>query len=102
LVAEFENTIIGTDNLGKLGKRAEDVGKEAASELLKEQRTRACLDKHLTDQILPYLALTRDESRVSISRLTNHAKTNIWVIQQFLNGEFKFKDNILSWLPLKD
>lgn len=102
LAAEFENTIIGTDNLGKLGKRAEDVGKEAALELLKEQKSGACLDKHLTDQILPYLALIEDESRVSMSRLTNHAKTNIWVIQQFLNGDFKFRDNILSWLPLKD
>ncbi len=36
LIAEFENTVIGTDNLGKLGKRAEDVGKEAALKLLKE------------------------------------------------------------------
>ncbi|GAH58401.1 unnamed protein product, partial [marine sediment metagenome] len=41
LAALFENTVIGTDNLGKLGKRAEDVGKEAALELLKEQKSQA-------------------------------------------------------------
>ncbi|KPJ71701.1 hypothetical protein AMJ50_01020 [Parcubacteria bacterium DG_74_3] len=38
LTAEFQNTVIGTDNLGKLGKRAEDVGREAALELLEEQK----------------------------------------------------------------
>ena len=66
LVADFENTIIGTDNLGKLGKRAEDVGKEAALELLKEEKSGACLDKHLSDQILPYLAIIQKKSKITI------------------------------------
>ena len=99
LVAEFENTVIGTDNLGKLGKRAEDVGKEAALELLREQKSGACLDKHLADQILPYLALTPGKSQVTVSEITNHCKTNIWVIEKFLEGKFKTKENLISWLP---
>ncbi|MCK4474057.1 RNA 3'-phosphate cyclase [Candidatus Parcubacteria bacterium] len=99
LIAEFENTIIGTDNLGKLGKRAEDIGKEAALELLKEEKTGACLDKHLSDQILPYMALAEDKSSVTVSEITEHCKTNIWVIEKFINGRFKIKDNLISWLP---
>ena len=99
LVAEFENTIIGTDNLGKLGKRAEDVGKEAALELLKEQKSEACLDKHLADQILPYLALTKEKSQVSVSEITNHCKTNIWIIEKFIDGEFQIKNNLITWQP---
>jgi RNA 3'-phosphate cyclase len=101
LIAEFENTVIGTDNLGKLGKRAEDVGKEAALELLKEQKTGACLDKHLADQILPYLVLARGKSQVTVSEITNHCKTNIWVIEKFLEGEFEIKGNLISWFPKK-
>ncbi len=97
LIAEFENTIIGTDNLGKLGKRAEDVGKEAALELLKEQKSEACLDKHLADQILPYMALATGSSRVTVSEITNHCKTNIWVIEKFLEGTFELKNNLISW-----
>ena len=97
LVAEFENTVIGTDNLGKLGKRAEDVGKEAALELLKEQKSQACLDKHLANQILPYLALTKGKSSVTVSEVTNHCKTNIWVIEKFLNGKFETKGNLITW-----
>ena len=99
LIAEFENTIIGTDNLGRLGKRAEDVGKEAALELLKEQKSEACLDKHLADQILPYLALALGRSQVTVSEITNHCKTNIWVIEKFLDGKFEIKNQQISWLP---
>jgi len=97
LVAEFENTVMGTDNLGKLGKRAEDVGKEAALELLKEQKSRACLDKHLADQILPYLALAPGKNQVTVSEVTNHCKTNIWVIEKFLEGKFEIKENLITW-----
>jgi len=99
LIAEFENTVIGTDNLGKLGKRAEDVGKEAALELLREQKSEACLDKHLTDQILPYMALAPGKSQVSVSEITNHCKTNIWVIEKFLDGKFEIKGNLIIWQP---
>jgi RNA 3'-phosphate cyclase len=100
LIAEFENTVIGTDNLGKLGKRAEEVGKETALELLKEQKSEACLDKNLADQILPYMALSDKKSSVTVSKLTNHCKTNIRVIEKFIEGKFEIKNNLISWLPI--
>jgi len=101
LIAEFENTVIGTDNLGKLGKRAEDVGKEAALELLKEQRSLACLDRHLADQVLPYLALAGGKSQITVSEVTNHCKTNIWVIEKFIEGKFEIRGNLITWMPKK-
>src|SRR4030042_1904119 len=97
LIAEFENTIIGTDSFGKLGKRAEDVGKEAAFELLNEQKTEACLDRYLADQILPYMALAPKKSQVTVSEITNHCKTNVWVIEKFIDGKFKIDGNLISW-----
>ena len=99
ILAEFENTIIGADNLGKLGKRAEDIGKETALELLKEAKSEACLDKHLADQILPYLALAQGKSKVKVSQITNHCKTNIWVIEKFLKGKFEIKEKTITWNP---
>jgi RNA 3'-phosphate cyclase len=102
LIAEFENTVIGTDNLGKLGKRAEDVGKEAALELLREQKSEACLDKHLADQILPFLAMAEKTSMVTVSEVTDHCKTNIWVIEKFIKGEFKTEENLITWNPKED
>jgi len=99
LTAEFENTILGTDNLGKLGKPAEDVGREAALQLLKEQKINACLDKHLADQILPYLALSPQPVSVSVSELTDHCKTNIQTIEKFLDGKFEIKNHFINWIP---
>ena len=99
LIAEFENTVIGTNSLGKLGKRAEDVGREAALELLKEEKSMTCLDKHSADQILPYLVLAQGKSQITVSEITNHCKTNMWVIEQFGKGKFKIKDNLITWLP---
>ncbi len=101
LIAEFENTILGVDGLGRLGKRAEDVGKEAALELLKEQKSTSCLDKHLADQILPYLALAKEKSQVTVNEITNHSKTNIWVIEKFIEEKFEVKGNLISWKPRK-
>lgn len=101
LIAEFENSIIGSDNLGKLGKRAEDVGKEAALQLLKEEKTKACLDKYLADQVLPYLAVIPKKSQITVSEITNHCKTNIWVIEKFNIGKFETKESLISWIPLK-
>lgn len=98
-VAEFENTVLGADSLGKLGKRAEDVGREAALELLKEQKTEACLDKHAADQILPYLALANGKSEVTVSEITKHCKTNMWVIEKFCEGKFETDENTVRWIP---
>jgi len=100
LAAEFENTVIGADALGKLGERAEDVGKKAGLELLQEQKSGACLDKYSADQILPYMALARGKSQISVSEITKHSQTNIWVIEKFLDGEFKAEDNLIKWIPL--
>ncbi len=99
LLVNFENTILGADNLGKLGKRAEEVGKESALELLKQQKSNACLDKHLADQILPYMALLNKKFSVTVSEITNHCKTNAWVIEKFLEGKFELKENLITWNP---
>lgn len=109
LAAEFENTVMGTDNLGRLGGRAEEVGKEAALELLKEEKSQACLDRRLADQILPYLALAPGKSHIALSEITRHSQTNIWVIEKFIGGKFEInphtkigvgvKNNLISWLP---
>jgi len=99
IIGELENTVFGTDNLGKLGKSAETIGKEAALEFLREIKSNACLDKYLADQILVFMALSPGKSEVTVSEITNHCKTNIWVIEKFLEGKFKIEGNKISWHP---
>ncbi|MCK4251342.1 RNA 3'-terminal phosphate cyclase [candidate division WOR-3 bacterium] len=97
--AHFDNGKLGADALGKRGKRAEDVGKEAARALRKEIESNAPIDAWMVDQIIPYMALatieTNAESKVKIPCLTEHAQTNIWVTKKFLPVEFEIKHNIM-------
>lgn len=99
VIGEFTNTIIGADNLGKLGKSAEEIGKETAQNFLEQGKSGASLDKHSADQILPFMALVPEKSQISVSETTSHCQTNIWVIEKFLEGKFEIRDNIISWLP---
>lgn len=86
---DFNNPIrMGADSLGERGKRAETVGQEAASNLIKEIESKAPVDHYLSDQILPFMALT-SSSKIKTSKITNHCKTNIYVIEQFLGKTFE-------------
>jgi len=81
LWAECKNTILGADFLGARDLRAEEVGRKAALGLLGELQSGACLDKHMADQIVPYLAIAG--GKATVSEATEHCKTNIWVCNQF-------------------
>ena len=91
IVGDFENTAIGSDSLGSPGKRAEAVGAEAARAFLYEFNSGACLDSHAADQVLPYLSLAEGESSFTVSRISKHTETNIWVINQFLDRRIKIE-----------
>jgi len=90
------NTVIGASALGEKGKKAEDVGRECAQILKKQIDTGAALDEHMADQILPFMALackeSEHESKISVSEITKHAKTNMWVIEQFLPVKFEIDE----------
>lgn len=81
LWAQFENTVLGADSLGEKGKRAEDVGREAAESMISELASNAPTDKYMTDQAVPYLALFGGSVRTPA--LSAHAETNIWIAKQF-------------------
>jgi len=76
--------VIGADSLGERGKPAEKVGYEAAEALIEALNSGGALDEHAGDMIIPYLALADGESIFTVSRLTMHAITNIWLIRKIL------------------
>jgi RNA 3'-terminal phosphate cyclase len=51
----------------------------------------------MADQILPYIALFTKSAKIKTSKVSQHAKTNIWVIEKFVKGKFEVKDNIIEW-----
>jgi len=84
--SEINPIILGSSSLGERRKRAEDVGNEAASQLLREIDTKAPVDKHLADQLLPFLALTTGS--IKVAEITAHCLTNIYAIEKFLGKCF--------------
>lgn len=94
--ADYQNCRIAWDALGQKGISSETVGKEAASGLLKQTSSDCTVDEYLTDQLLIYISLCKEESIIKFPILSNHAKTNIWLIKQFLETSFDIKNNVLK------
>ncbi|MBI2578427.1 MAG: RNA 3'-terminal phosphate cyclase [Candidatus Aenigmarchaeota archaeon] len=97
LWAKCENSVLGSDGLGERGKRAEDVGKEAAEKLVQQLRSGAAVDEHAEDQLIPYMALAAESgtSSIKVPVLTEHTQTNIWVVEKFLDVKFEMEGSVL-------
>jgi RNA 3'-terminal phosphate cyclase (ATP) len=88
LLSESEHSIAGFTSPGERGKRAEVVGEEAATEFINYYETASALDPHISDQIVLYLSLCKEESIFTTSFITEHLMTNLWVIGLF--HEYKY------------
>lgn len=85
LVAESEEVKAGFSSLGKKGKRAEEVADEAVDSLKEYMESDGCVDPHLADQLVPFMALRKGSSSLTTTRITEHLLTNLWVISHFLD-----------------
>lgn len=87
--AETEHgAIIGTSALGRPGKPSEQVGREAALDLINQLRTGMACDRYLSDQLIPYLALAEGNSEITCASLTSHTLTNVDLVQKILGVKF--------------
>ena len=97
--ADYSNCLLGADAIGKRGKPAEEVGVEAARKLTAVVEENSCVDQWMVDQLIPYMGIAVQRSggscEIRIPSLTNHAQTNIWVVQKFLGVTFSFRDGLL-------
>lgn len=92
LKAEFEHITVGFSSLGKPGKPAETVANEVYQQYKEYLLAKSSVfDCHLADQICIFLALSRfrninktEPFIIKTNKLTEHLKTNIWLIRQFI------------------
>ncbi len=85
---------LGADCLGEKGIQAEQVGMTAAERLIAEIKSKAACDRHLADNLLPFMALTG--GRLRTSKVTGHALTNVYTIEKFLPARFGVEDGAIS------
>lgn len=99
LKAKYENISCVFTSFGELGKKAEIVATEAGQDYMDYSKSAAVADKHLTDQLLLYLAFNKKGS-FTTNEVTEHTRTNMEIIKKFLGIEFKLeqagKDIIIS------
>jgi len=89
IFAACQNTILGTDEIGKIGKRAEKVGADAANSLVSSIKSGKAFDKCMSDQIIPFIALAKGRSEITVEDYTDHVRTNILVTEKILGVEFE-------------
>lgn len=92
-----DRTVLGVSVLGERRKRAERVGKEAATCLWHEWRSGAAIDRWMADQIIPFLGLIGGVVRTSA--ITPHAETNLRVVERFVPVRFQVRDSIIHAFP---
>ena len=92
-------SIMGASSLGEKGITAENVGRKAGTELLKELKTGAAVDSHMGDMLVTFSAFANLEYTGSL--LTQHTETNIEVIRKFLEIDVKIEGRSPFKLRLK-
>ncbi|UZE94211.1 MAG: RNA 3'-terminal phosphate cyclase [Candidatus Pacearchaeota archaeon] len=92
--AHYKNCKLGADTLGKRGLPAEKVGKKCANLLLEEMKGGG-VDSHAVDQLLPFMALA-GKGKILANSITEHARTNSFVIEKFLPVKFKIRDKVIE------
>jgi RNA 3'-terminal phosphate cyclase (ATP) len=80
--------IVGSDELGRIGRTSEDVGRSVASSLIHLIQGKIPVDEHLGDQLLIYMALARGHSTIRVAEVTTHMVSCIYVCERFLGRIF--------------
>lgn len=85
----WTDTIVpfGKSGVGKKGLPAEKVGRLVADSFVDDWREGGAVDEHLSDQLIPAMALSPGSS-LRLSTLSSHTQTNIWLAEQFLSVKF--------------
>jgi RNA 3'-terminal phosphate cyclase (ATP) len=92
LSAEFEGGRAGFSSLGARGKPAEQMVDEVYEAFRNYYKREGCIDEHLADQLLLFMALAEGVSSFTTSCLTQHSFTNMAVIQKFLPVQFEVQE----------
>lgn len=87
--AHTAHTTLGAGRVAERGIRAETLGEAVGSGLAHDLTRGVTLDLHASDQLLVYLALAGGDSIFRTHRLSNHAATAMWLIEQFLPVQFQ-------------
>lgn len=92
LVAQTStDCILGASALGKRKEKPEETGIKAAEMLLKSLEQNACVDEHIQDQLIVFMALAKGCSKIKMGRMTLHTETAIYITEQLAKVKFEME-----------
>ncbi len=80
---------IGGDSIGERGKRAEEVGAEAADKFLEPYLSNVPIDPYLADMLVLPLSLANGRSRFLVNRASQHLTTNLYIASKIINCSYE-------------
>ncbi|XP_045031094.1 RNA 3'-terminal phosphate cyclase isoform X1 [Daphnia magna] len=87
-----DGMLLGGTGLGKPRNAANQVGQEAADELIESCFRKVCLDQYAQDQVIIFMALAEGISKVLVGPPTLHTRTAIHVTSQLTGVKFDIID----------
>ncbi|GAB4473406.1 MAG: RNA 3'-terminal phosphate cyclase [Anaerolineae bacterium] len=85
----YEGVAAGFSALGAKGVPSEEVANQAVGPLIAHHAAGHVMDRHLPDQLLPFLALAEGASELRTAAITDHLLTNASVVRQFIDREMR-------------
>ena len=67
-----------------------------AKHLLSDLSTGATIDRFAADQIIPFAALAKGESRFIIPQVTDHVQTSAWLVDLFLGAKVHIENQTIT------
>jgi len=91
LWVDSSEVFVGSSCLGERGKRAEKVGAEAATEMLKELNSGCCVDYRTADNLILWASLAKGETTFTTSKISLHTETAIELAKIFTGASIEIK-----------
>ncbi|CAB4469449.1 unnamed protein product [Rhizophagus irregularis] len=101
--------IISGNDISNKKETPEEVGKNAAEKFIRNIKHGGCVDEHLQDQLIIFMALAESRSKLVSGPITLHTRTAIHFIETMSGAKFHIKkldsseslvniqDNSLDW-----
>ncbi|XP_011177567.2 RNA 3'-terminal phosphate cyclase [Zeugodacus cucurbitae] len=87
-----EGCTIGSSALGERQVDGHALGKTAADELANYLKSEICVDSHVQDQIIIFMALAHGISRILTTPLTQHTRTAMHVATLMTGAKFEVEE----------
>jgi RNA 3'-terminal phosphate cyclase (ATP) len=88
----------GFTALGRRGVPAERVADEAIDAFFAFRTSGTAVDDHLSDQLVPLLALAGGESDLTSPTASSHLRTVTWVVQHFVPARIMLEEGPVARL----